>query len=620
MIARREDPPLRPSTGSEEGARVPLPARAGLAAGALIGYVALAALLFGGAWAHPFTRVIGDGGDSINFAWFLGWSHFALAHHLNPLLSSYIDLPAGANLTWSTAIPLPAALLSPLTGMAGPIFTYNLLVTLGILVIRRYARALPAAAAGGLLYGFSPTMMAHALDHPHVVVAPIPPLILLALDDLLIRHRHPRWLMGTVLGVLAAAQLVTGEEVLASSALLAAIGLGLLAAMHRRDRAAVWKATRHIMPALGLAAAIFLALGAYPLWTQFFGPQRPDRVLEPRNEYVSDLFSFVAPTRIQWLAPSWVVAWTQRFHGNLAEWGSYLGAPLIALLAWTAYRSWRSQTVRIVTCLLLVCGLLSLGFTLHISGRTTLVPAALLALLLIPLRRTVPAGFLLATAGLGSLALLLMPVIDNILPARLMLQGFLFAGILVAVFVDGMLNGRVPRRISLALSALALVALMPVLPFPSTAPPLPAYFTGAVKHLPEGGVALIAPYARASHGEAMLWQTVSGMWFRMPEGYMFVPHPAVNSADPPASATQSALVAVEQGNQPTLDDAQRQALLADLDRWHVVAVIVGPMSHQDAAIALFTDLLGQLPERTGGVALWRRQAEASSDLKFRSSP
>ena len=627
MIARREDPPPRPSTVRGENTRVALPARAALAAGPLIGYVALAALLFGGAWAHPFTRVIGDGADSINFAWFLGWSHFALAHHLNPLLSSYIDLPAGANLTWSTGIPLPAAVLSPLTGMVGPIFTYNLLVTLGIgasawtafLVIRRYARTLPAAAAGGLLYGFSPTMMAHALDHPHVVVAPIPPLILLALDDLLIRHRHPRWLMGTVLGVLAAAQLVTGEEVLASTALLAAIGLGLLAAMHRRDRAAVWKATRQIVPALALAAAIFLALGAYPLWTQFFGPQRPDRVLEPRNEYVSDLFSFVAPTRIQWLAPSWAVNWTQRFHGNLAEWGSYLGAPLIALLAWTAYRHWRSQTVRIVTCLLLVCGLLSLGFTLHISGRTTLVPAAILALLLIPLRRTIPAGFLLATAGLGSLALLLMPVIDNILPARLMLQGFLFAGILVAVFVDGMLEGAA-RRISLALSLLAVVVLLPVLPSPSTAPPLPPYFTGAVKQLPEGGVALIAPYARASHGEAMLWQAISGMWFRMPEGYMFVPHPAVNSADPPASATQTALVAVEQGNPPTLDGAQRQALLADLDRWHVVAVIVGPMSHEEAAIALFTELLGRPPERTGGVALWRREAEASSDLKFRSSP
>ncbi|TMF54567.1 MAG: hypothetical protein E6I16_15510 [Chloroflexi bacterium] len=262
--------------------------------------------------------------------------------------------------------------------------------------------------------------------------------------------------------------------------------------------------------------------------------------------------------------------------------------------------------MRIVTCLLLVCGLLSLGFTLHIAGRTTLVPAAILALLLIPLRRTIPAGFLLATAGLGSLALLLMPVIDNILPARLMLQGFLFAGILVAVFVDGLLKGGAPRRISLALSVLAVVVLMPVLPYPSTAPPLPPYFTGAVTQLPEGGVALVAPYARASRGEAMLWQAM--------------PHPAVNSADPPASATQTALVAVEQGNPPTLDDAERQALLADLNRWHVVAVIVGPMSHQDAAIALFTDLLGQPPERTGGVALWHREAEASSDLKFRSSP
>ena len=74
--------------------------------------------------------------------------------------------------------------------------------------------------------------------------------------------------------------------------------------------------------------------------------------------------------------------------------------------------------------------------------------------------------------------------------------------------LDGMLEGAA-RRISLALSLLAVVVLLPVLPFPSTAPPLPSYFSGAVKQLPEGGVALIAPYARASHGEAMLWQAIS---------------------------------------------------------------------------------------------------------------
>jgi hypothetical protein len=131
-------------------------------------------------------------------------------------------------------------------------------------------------------------------------------------------------------------------------------------------------------------------------------------------------------------------------------------------------------------------------------------------------------------------------------------------------------------------------------------------------------VALVAPYARASRGEAMLWQSVSRMWFRMPEGYMFVPYPAVNSADPPASATQTTLVALEKGNAVSLDDPLRRALGADLDRWAVQAVIVGPMPNRDAVVGLYTDLLGAPPEWTQGVALWRRSAKASSDLRTRS--
>jgi dolichyl-phosphate beta-glucosyltransferase len=187
-----------------------------------------------------------------------------------------------------------------------------------------------------------------------------------------------------------------------------------------------------------------------------------------------------------------------------------------------------------------------------------------------------------------------------------MLQGFLFAGILVALFVDDVMEHDRGRGLFLALLGLSLVALLPVLPYPSTAPAMPSYFTSGVRQLPEGSVALIAPYARSSQGEAMLWQAVARMWFRMPEGYMFVPNPAVNSADPPASATQTALVAAEQGHAPSLDDGLRQSLLADLDRWQVAAVIVGPMAHRDQVVGLYTELLGKPPQWTEGVALWRR--------------
>src|SRR5205823_3527182 len=83
----------------------------------------------------------------------------------------YLDYPAGANLTWSGLFPLPALILSPLTLWLGPVVSYNLLATLalalsawtGFLAVRRYVPSAAAATIGGLLYGFSPALVAHAL-------------------------------------------------------------------------------------------------------------------------------------------------------------------------------------------------------------------------------------------------------------------------------------------------------------------------------------------------------------------------------------------------------------------------------------------------------------------------
>jgi hypothetical protein len=43
---------------------------------------------------------------------------------------------------------------------------------------------------------------------------------------------------------------------------------------------------------------------------------------------------------------------------------------------------------------------------------------------------------------------------------------------------------------------------------------------------------------------------------------------------------------------------------AELRQWRVESVIVGPMAHQDQAVALLTDLLGRPPQADEGVLLW----------------
>jgi hypothetical protein len=79
----------------------------------LVGFLALAILLFLPAWQAPFTQVIGDGGDAGIFSWYLRWPAFAFSHGLNPLVSNYLDYPEGINLMWNVSIPALAMLMTP---------------------------------------------------------------------------------------------------------------------------------------------------------------------------------------------------------------------------------------------------------------------------------------------------------------------------------------------------------------------------------------------------------------------------------------------------------------------------------------------------------------------------
>jgi hypothetical protein len=154
-----------------------------------------------------------------------------------------------------------------------------------------------------------------------------------------------------------------------------------------------------------------------------------------------------------------------------------------------------------------------------------------------------------------------------------------------------------------ATAALVIVSLIPRLPYPVAPVTVPAFFaSSAAERIPEGSVALVAPYSRQWRAEAMVWQAASGMRFRMPEGDAIVPGPSLS---PPSSALGSLLVKLEEGATagPT-PEAMRATLLADLRHWDVRTVIVGPMDGREAVAAMFTWLLGRPSETVGGVDVW----------------
>jgi hypothetical protein len=122
--------------------------------------------------------------------------------------------------------------------------------------------------------------------------------------------------------------------------------------------------------------------------------------------------------------------------------------------------------------------------------------------------------------------------------------------------------------------------------------------------LPEGRVILVAPFAVVGSADAMYWQAEAAMWFRMPEGEAFVPSPY--PLYPPPSATEFALVRLADGSVPlvAVDASMAREIRADLRRWSVEAVVVGPMPHRDQAVALLSAVLGRAPSAGDGVDVW----------------
>jgi hypothetical protein len=577
----------------------------------LVAYLLLAFLLFAGAWRHPLSQSIGNSGDTRQFIWFFSWPAFALGHHLNPFYADSILWPAGANLMWNTSVLLPATILSPVTAFAGPVLSYNLYLTLApalsawsaYLFIRRFVPAMIPSAVGGLVYGFSPFIAAQSLGHAMLTMAALPPLIFLVIDGIVRRDRSPI-VWGMVLGALAAAQLLISEEVLAMTALVAAIALAVLAAEGWNE-----VRTRLSTAILGAASALltFIVLAGYPLAIQFFGRQRLSGALHPPNLFVNDLLGFVVPSRNQLLAPHLATALSDRFvAAHVLENASYLGIPLLLLLGFIALRGWSDIRVRIATLTGVVLAILSLGYSLHVAGHNSRVPVVVLALMFPVLHRLLPWRVLLVLTAAGWIALDRLPLLHQLLPSRLGLFLFLCAGLGVAVFLEWLPGLERGRPVAAAALILALLAILPAAPFPRRDATVPTFFSGpGVETIPQDAVALVAPYAALHHEEPMLWQAVARQRYRMPEGYAFAPNGDGNDLSGPATFTRNLLWAIEAGTHDgSLSDTERGELMADLDRWQVRFVIVGPMSHEDQAVALFSKYFGQAPRQVGGVYLW----------------
>jgi hypothetical protein len=444
----------------------------------------MAVALFSSAWANPTSRIIGVGADPLQFIWFFTWPAYALTHGQNPFITRAIDYPSGVNLMWNSSSLLIGLVTWPVRALFGPILNFNLVETLApalsawtaFLWIRRKVSHPVAAALGAALFGFSPGMLGQLLGHPHVAAAFRPPLMLILLEDMLIFDRRSPVVAGALLGLMGAAQLLIGEEVLVVTALIAFLGIGVLAGMYpSRLRERLPRAAAGLI----VAGGVFIVLSAAPLAIQFFGPERLNGLVHAKDTYVADLLSFVTPDQQQWLAPGRFVRLFSRFAGSsLAESDAYLGVPLILLLLFIAIRHWDRPAVRVATTLAVLLGALSLGGTIHVAGHATPIPSLALVVLIPWFWRALPVPAVVATFTIAWLALNRVPFLANVLAVRLTIFIYLFTGLLLAVFVDAMLNrARRQRAVGVVALLVALVPLTPALPYSAFSAEVPAYFT-----------------------------------------------------------------------------------------------------------------------------------------------
>lgn len=547
-------------------------------------YLVLAVLLCINAWRAPTTTYVGQGPDPVGQMWGIAWVPYAISHGLNPLFTHLLNQPAGTSLLWNTPTALVVVVLWPVTALFGAVVTYNLVMTLSLalasffayLVIRRWIPGgVVAPAVGGLLYGFSPYMTGQLLGHYNLVLSGVtPPLALMLADEILVRQRLRARTLGLLAALLAVVQFFIAQEVLLTEAIVAVI-LAVVLALSHRD--AIRSHLRFIGRALAWAVAPAVVLLAYPSWLQFFGAGHvvSAGAIHGTDIYVTDPTNFVVPTVAQLVAPQAAINISSHFSGNASEWDAYLGIPLILLLVLATVRFWRAPAVRTAGLLALIVAVLSLGPHLNIQRH---------AFLAVPLPWWIPAH---------------IPVLDDILPNRLMVYVDLAAAVIVAFALRLLWLLRRSPLLNVAVAVVVLLPLLPTAPTPTSQLTTPAVFAStAPRPIAPGANVLFEPLPSSDYSHAMAWQVSSKFAFRLIGGYI------VGQYAPGVSALQELIHSVAAaGPGLTLSATDRSDLFGRLRSLGVDDVVVGSGATPGTA-ALFTQLFTSPPTDDGGFLVW----------------
>jgi hypothetical protein len=475
-------------------------------------YLLIAILFFGiPILPHLTDRYFGaavDPADPHAFIWFMHWWPYAIGHGLDPLVTHQVWSPTGFSVATATSVPAASVAAWPITSTLGPVAAYNVLMLLApalgawtaFLLFRSLIGAFLPSLLGGYLFGFSSFELAHMTAHLNLAMVFLVP-VCLSLVLRFIRRDLGSGAFVVLFALSLAGQFLLSTEIFATMTLFGGIAALVWLVLTRRQ----WRGRgREGWRIAGPVLLAYLAAGVLvsPFLYQFaihgpFGTLR-DPATGP---YQSDLLNLVIPTKVTAAGGDALSSVADRFRGNLAENGSYVGIPLLAMAALFARQGWSTARGKLVSILLVVVAIGSLGSSLEVVGA-----------------RTIPLPWTLLRH---------VPLIGAALPVRFLLYLFLLLGMVAAMWVASATPTQ--RRGRWALAGLSVILLLPNVASSSWHGDIvtPPFFSDAVyrDYIAPGETVLMIPGGRAG-AQSLRWQVETGSSFDLAIGYLSIRVPS----------------------------------------------------------------------------------------------
>ena len=564
---------------------------------ATLTFIVVALYLTAPLWLNLDHQLRDDPQDQAFFEWMMAHGARVLTDGAYPFFSDRMNYPDGVNMMANTSVLAVSLPMTPVTLLFGPHVSFNVFLTLALaltgiswyfVLSRHFVGSRLAAWVGALFCTFAPSMVSHAGGHPNIVSQFLVPLIIWRT----LRLREPGRAVRN--GLLLAGLLIWQAFINLEVLFMTAVGLGVfclvMAVVRRRHRGEA----RHFLRGLAVAGTATLAVLAYPLSVQFFGPQSYHGLPPFVRHFGADLGSFTAYSSHSVAGNATVAA---QLSQNPAEQNAFFGWGLVILFFGLIVWMRRSAAVLTLGGVALFFAAMSLGPRIFLNGINTGIP------------------------GIWSV-LHSVPVLNSAVPTRWAMAIAPVVGILLALgcqraadLVKAQPAARGPIRVAMITAvAMALVPLIPLQLATVPMAPVPEFVTsGAWKQYVDDDHTVVAlPLPDSSYPDPLRWTAMTGQDMRIAGAYALLPNQnPLNPGDrtalfsPPWRPTSGLIASIRQGNPiPEITDTRREMTLADLRYWKAGAIVLTPQIRDIEMLRAMTGLLGFQPTWIGGAWVW----------------